>query len=326
MRATFRTNSLSQYLYNSLTQPSGYGRWQSVRRKALSFSRRMVVSLFKDPLVKYRIGNYDLLIPTSNDVGLYRIGKSEFLNNQGRLSRCVSQKYPDLHVVVVGANFGDGIAIIKSMSDVPVLGIEGEPRIFSLLEHNVSAMQSVVVENVFLGEAAATSKGALVYKEGTAGFEAAASENSLEIKTLPAVLEAYPRFLKAKLLVIDTDGFDGKILRGAEAWLRLNKPVVFFEYDPFLLAKQGEDSVSILNMLRAAGYEGLAVYFNNGEYLCSLSLDQRDLLQELTEFVMGRDGGLYYDIGVFAPEDRDLVADLKKTEIEHFRRVRSGLR
>ena len=49
-----------------------------------------------------------------------------------------------------------------------------------------------------------------------------------------------PNFIK-----IDTDGFDFKVLRGANNTLKTYKPVIFFEWDKIHLQAQNEDFLSI---------------------------------------------------------------------------------
>lgn len=47
-------------------------------------------------------------------------------------------------------------------------------------------------------------------------------------------------YIASKFLKTDTDGFDGKLLRGGIDFLGQSSPVIFFEYDPDLLAVQGD--------------------------------------------------------------------------------------
>jgi hypothetical protein len=48
------------------------------------------------------------------------------------------------------------------------------------------------------------------------------------------VLLRKPILVNSKMLKIDTDGFDTLILKSAVDFLKRAKPIIFFEYDPFL--------------------------------------------------------------------------------------------
>ena len=58
-----------------------------------------------------------------------------------------------------------------------------------------------------------------------------------------------PVFLK-----IDVEGAEGRVLRGAAALLRHHRPVIYFECQTSLLARQGETPADVWNELGRAGY------------------------------------------------------------------------
>ncbi|WP_104732499.1 FkbM family methyltransferase [Helicobacter salomonis] len=80
-----------------------------------------------------------------------------------------------------------------------------------------------------------------------------------------------PNFIK-----IDTDGFDFKIIRGAEQTLQKFKPALFFEWDHTCLSAQGEVSTGIFPLLNKFGYEQLIIFDNYGNLVCTLS--SKDIL------------------------------------------------
>ena len=141
--------------------------------------------------------------------------------------------------------------------------------------------------------------------------------------TLPVLLEKHPRFQKSKLVKIDTDGFDGKIIRGAEAWLAKHRPVLFFEYAPYWLSLQGDDGLSIFQTLERAGYARLLVYRNTGGYEYSISLSNKVLLQEMHEYVSRP--SIYFDLCAFHVDDAALAEQVRLAELDFFRKARGAV-
>ena len=127
------------------------------------------------------------------------------------------------------------------------------------------------------------------------------------------------------MLKIDTDGFDNKIIRGAIPFLKNTKPVIFFEYDPFFLSKQNDNSLSIFSELNFIGYQRMLVYDNYGELLLSADLNNSRLLEDITHFYTGRNGLRYCDLCVFHDEDNDLFDEIRKNEMRYFEQTRGML-
>lgn len=130
-------------------------------------------------------------------------------------------------------------------------------------------------------------------------------------------------FQQAKMIKIDTDGFDNKIIRGSVDFVSQSKPVIFFEYDPFFLAQQNEDCLSVFSSLLKLGYSKLLIYKNDGEFLLSTDLSNNILLEDLTHYYTGRKGVNYCDICVFHNEDEDLFYKIRESELHFFAEARS---
>jgi hypothetical protein len=124
------------------------------------------------------------------------------------------------------------------------------------------------------------------------------------------------------MIKIDTDGFDCKILRGAADFLKTAQPVVFFEYDPFLLAEQGDDGISIFNDFRQYNYKKMLIYDNVGDLMVTTDVDNSSLIQEIHLYFSGRWSHQYCDICVFHAEDSDLFETVRQQEIQFFENIR----
>lgn len=67
---------------------------------------------------------------------------------------------------------------------------------------------------------------------------------------------------KVDFIKVDTDGFDFEVLRGAEATIRRDWPILYFEYFPGLLTSPESD----LAWLQVLGYRTFFCYTPSGEF------------------------------------------------------------
>src|SRR5207247_9913036 len=108
----------------------------------------------------------------------------------------------------------DSVAVLREAAAFPILCVEADSRFFRVLKRNVSQFEDVELAHAYLGESDEEVRAHLDSARGTAKL-AASNGDRVQIQTLSALLRDYPRFQSAKLLKIDTDGYDNKIIRGA---------------------------------------------------------------------------------------------------------------
>ena len=113
-----------------------------------------------------------------------------------------------------------------------------------------------------------------------------------------------------RLIKTDTDGFDLRIIRGAERTLE-SGPVLFFEYDPDMLA--GDDGPAFLRWLGDVGYSDLLVWDNTGPPAARHDTVRGLTLADLDRYYRGNPDA-YCDIAAFARKDSDLAQDLRARE------------
>jgi len=266
--------------------------------------RRMVVAT-ADPLVRFKIGRFELLLPLAHRLPLYRRAHPLYDAAIGRLAALVHEKYPPAFVVDIGANVGDTAAIIRSESPAPLLCIEGDERFFALLEQNARGLGPAVhLEKALVGGAADTVTGSLQSRNGTARVVSSGS-GSITLITLEQILDRNPNLRPLGLVKIDTDGFDCPIVESnLGLWEKLG-PVLFFEYDPAFYP--GWDPLPMWEGLARAGYEQVLVLENTGEYTLTVNLHDRLSLEDLHARYMGWSHGRYADVAVFPVRDADLA-------------------
>jgi len=294
----------------------------SVQFRALR-KLRAILSRVYDPLVRYDLAGTTIQLPFSHDLPLYRKLYPAYAANISRIARQVQTKYPGSACIDIGANVGDTAAFIRSVSDGPLLCIEGEAFFFKILRQNTAAMKNVECDQSFVGEASGFIEGHLVSKQGTARLTPSDKKaGQTPARTLSDILADHPGFAAAKLLKVDTDGFDLRILHSNLDFLQNVHPILFFEYDPYFFTQYGSSGLALFGDLRAAGYQGVMVYDNFGDYMLTVSLTETSILEDLYAYYSGRKTLAYCDLCVFPQEDADLCRSFRQSELQFFAALR----
>jgi FkbM family methyltransferase len=279
----------------------------------VSFRIIKKISSVYDPLITYPIKGYQLKLPLSHALPLVLQYYPDYANNLARLAGCIHTKYPDLKIIDIGANIGDSVFIIRNKVSCPILCIEGDPVFFKILQINTADCKDVVIKQVFIGDDDVIANKELVVVSGTAHF--IDSSNSTEFKKLSSTLHEESQFSQAKLLKIDTDGFDLAIIRGSIDFIESAKPILFFEYDPFFLRNQKEDGILIFSLLQNLGYHSIVIYDNFGRYLISLPLTETNQIADMHGYLLNRLGDYYYDICAVQAADLEIIQQLREIEL-----------
>lgn len=277
-----------------------------------------------DPLVKFELDGLTLLAPLSHELAFIRRNRPQYATNLARIAVAVLGKYPALACIDVGANIGDTVAVLRAKARFPILCVEGDPAYARLLEHNTAGQPDVERAVCLLADGREFA-GQLATSHGSGRLVAGAdAEQTVRTLTLQQLLGEHPRFRGAKLLKVDTDGFDLAILRAAMPWLAEARPVVFFEYDPHLFGTHGVAGMELLRELAAIGYGGTLVHDNDGDFHLSAALTEVDLWEDVHHYYSDRGGRRYADVCVFHHEDRELHDALRKGERQFFQHFRAS--
>ncbi|MES2727176.1 MAG: FkbM family methyltransferase [Bacteroidota bacterium] len=295
---------MSQLIFNLLLSANH----KSLYYKFLLKSRNWWLLLFPNDTIFYKYGNYTLEFPFSHDYPLNKKAIPQYSENLGVVAKVIKEKYDFCKAIDVGANIGDSAAIINNYCNMPILCIEGNPKFYTLLENNTKQMPSISIEKCFVGDTNETVS--TINYGGTARLEK--STTGAEVKTFEQILDKHVDFKDTKLLKIDTDGFDNKIIRAAEHLLSYSNPIVFFEYDPFFLIKQNEIPQDIFTFLLKMNYTSLLLFDNLGRLLCQVKTENISLLKDLSIYY-NQNGQSYLDICAFHSSDEDLLINIKRT-------------
>ena len=304
------TVSFDQWLLDTSLNTPVDGLGNRARYQLLRGVRRLRL-LVSDPAVDFSLGAYHLRLPLSHELPFYRRNFADYAVNLGKVSFYVRQKYPDLTMIDVGANIGDSLAIAHGYSDHPVLCLEGEPRFFQLLKENTRNLPTVEIEQTFIG-APGDHVGSIDARGGNAQVLLGSMPCRASICTLSEALARHPRFATAKLLKIDAEGFDCRIIASETKLLKKTKPILFFEYYPKCSELVGQKAFPVFATLSSLGYSLILIYQNLGRYFMTLTLDQLDALQDLHHFISDLDG--YCDVVAFHSEDVEIAISLRAAE------------
>ncbi|MDH6534232.1 FkbM family methyltransferase [Parabacteroides sp. 52] len=281
-----------------------------------------IVKVYKKKTVKgmqiLKIGDIRLQLPAEHALPSLISQFPGYSRNLPRIVQCIQKKYPDTAILDVGANVGDTVALIKEKckGDPVFICVEGDPLFITYLRHNLGHLQNVKIVDCFLSDNT-TLCGTIINQEGTARIATDTGSKQMNLLTLDALSESEIAVKQAKILKIDTDGFDLKIIRGGLNYIKEIKPILFFEYDRVFLDANGDDGFSTLLKLKDLGYEDVIIYDNYGRMLLSFHLYNMEIFEQLDLYIKGKKAAFeYFDICLFHKEDADLYNDIKTEEIK----------
>lgn len=111
-----------------------------------------------------------------------------------------------------------------------------------------------------------------------------------------------------RLLKVDTEGFDCRILRGGVPLIDRVKPIITLEYNRDNMDRIGEPGLPMLFALRELGYRHVIVYDERNRLLLATTLHEEMLLQDLHDYAPGQGSDIYnYDIVLLHADDSDLA-------------------
>ena len=266
-----------------------------------------------DSTLSYVLEGRAIALPVSHDLPLNVAWNPSYGSNLTRVVRAVSEKYPSPAAIDIGANVGDSAIRMLAGGASQILSIEGDTVFARYLEQNTRDIAEVEIECAFvLPHATGVDHLRVSRAAGTARLCDTGDVVSSRLITFRDVLADHSAFRNARVIKIDTDGFDLPIAIALVEELGSARPVLFVEYDPEFY--EAGEPVTYLEGLAELGYERALIWDNRGEYMLSVALRERDLLRELTAYLAnGRRKG-YFDIALFEHSELDVLDDIRDSE------------
>ena len=266
--------------------------------------------------ITVRVGNYSILMNGEHQLPHILEGHPAYATNVARIAKHLVRFYPDLCLIDVGANVGDTVALVKSAVDISIICIEGDAAYFAYLIKNSAQFSNVTIHQCFLGDDSQTITGDVVSKNGTLQIVTNGNK-SIRLVTLDQFLRSTTPVGALKMLKIDTDGYDAKIIRGGMGFIQEWKPVIFFEYDRPTQENAGETGIEILEKLCGWGYDLILFYDSVGRFICSAHLEDKGFLRQMNSYISRRRGGItYYDLCAFHKDDSQAAQELIAAELQ----------
>lgn len=226
------------------------------------------------------------------------------------------KEWPDLVAVDVGANVGDSLALIKAGADVPVICIEGDQKVLALTRQNVKQFSRTQLVESFVAERDGDGTVAIT-KEGWNATLGVPSQGgaTVQFRTLDGILTETGGFPAHGLLKIDVEGYEPKVVAGANRFLASTRPIVVLEYNEEALRETGQDGPEMLKQLAAAGYGPCLWYESDGAYLTAGELGDPVSRQEIVRYCKcSYRAALYLDLVIFPEAFRDVFERFRSAE------------
>lgn len=275
----------------------------------------------------YKVGRYTITLPPKHKLDVYQHSFKNYDKKLPDIVRMVEAKYSVMSVIDIGANIGDTAFALRDACKAPLICIEGNPKFLPLLETNLSKLPGVIrVVPKFIGPESSDILGKVVTVNGTAHIERGSAQDSLDrqhmkidVTTFKELLASIADLPEVRLIKMDTDGFDFRIILGSINEIAAGLPVLFFEFDPSFSPKNERyEALVAMAALNGAGYLHCVIYDNYGNYIFSFSEDVSERFEDLFCFLdqsRTSGGGIsYLDVCCFAERDKDIFLQVVAAE------------
>ncbi|BBZ39207.1 hypothetical protein MCNS_22700 [Mycobacterium conspicuum] len=277
----------------------------SLRFLAEEFSYRTIRKAFGSRTVTRNVQGVHLAMPWSHRLpGNARLWPT-YGQNLVALAAGLGEVDRPLGVIDVGANIGDSAAQILTKVDARVLCVEADPEYLPYLERNVgSDHRCVIAFGLLVVDVAEASGLGAVRSGGTTHFAkdgAGGAAVALAVAELPS---RYPDLPRIRLIKSDTDGYDTTLIPPLARAYAQSRPVLFFEYDPYLTRNAGKpDPAAVWTELRDAGYSDVGIWNNFGKPIEFLPIDEVPARAVVLDKPFRERGYHYWDVAVVHADD-----------------------
>jgi FkbM family methyltransferase len=282
--------------------------------------------LFGNRTVLRTVQGVELYMPWSHLLPDYARARPTYGQNLIEVADALTRHAPSnagpLRMLDIGANIGDSALQVLGRVDARVLCVEADPYWMRFLRLNADGDQRIVIEEALLVANDAADGGALapVRQMGTTRFAPVASGDGTPPRlSVQALRERHPEFRDIRLIKSDTDGFDAALVPAVAREWSASSPVLFFEFDPGLTRKVGNDDPHRLwEELASCGYTRFAIWDNTGDPLGRLTIDEVATHAAALEPRPVELGYQFWDVAACRDDDDAAIAALDQTMPESF--------
>jgi FkbM family methyltransferase len=277
-------------------------------------------NLKNDQIMKKKIGEKYLQIPSYHKLPIYYESFPFYDRALSRISEKVKEIDSYLNFIDIGANIGDTVSLITDKVDGSFLCIEGDPEYIPFLKDNLANLKksSIYIEESYCVEDDSQNNKLNIHREnGTARLEENTEPDkcdNLKFKTLDTIIKEYPVFKKTNLLKIDTDGFEIKVLKGGEKFIKENKPIIYFEFDPEMYLFNTDNPVFVFEFLHNHGYHEALVYDNFGIPISIINTSDKEEIKKLISLI-DKKKIYYFDVLMFHHSKKENYKKIFENEL-----------
>lgn len=251
-------------------------RAELLRFRTLSVAQRLRLGRRSHRVLRRRLFGYPFQIDVSaSDTHALLWLEGERLIAERFLVRSLLR--PGMTVVDVGANIGYYLLLFES-----VIGPSGHVLLIEPSPENLPQLRRTMVINGFAN--ASLEAIAIGAQEGVVGLRSGINSGVAAVDEAPYQVPIRPLDAVAPdrvdVIKIDVEGFELDVLRGAAAVLERDRPSLFLEVHPHILARFGTDMAALMDEVRRF-YLEFEIYY--------LPLPGNSLLSKIAERYLGCD-------------------------------------
>ncbi|MDD5757934.1 MAG: FkbM family methyltransferase [Desulfobulbaceae bacterium] len=275
-----------------------------------------IVSRFYEPVVTREVRGVKIRLNLSHSLPfLIRINKHHDrpLPAFAKFYRAFKEK---LFIIDAGANVGDTALLIDAEAEAEILCIEASAKFYAILRSNIRDKENIHALRSYLGERDEESFLSVENDMGNAVALQSATANIF--RSLDSLTQdEFSIFRHANIIKTDTEGFDCKILRGAEQLIRKNHPALFFEFLPYYLKQNAENIEEFFRFLAEHQYEEFLAYTQSGYPLGIFKTTDMGAVNGLVNFSL-INIDTYFDILSLTKAESGLLHQFYQLEIGRF--------
>ena len=134
------------------------------------------------------------------------------------------------------------------------------------------------------------------------------SGQQLQFQTLDRVVPGINRQATIKLLKVDAEGYDMRILRGAAGILQHHKPVINFELNRYNIEPLGDSAGDFFDYLVNLEYHNFILNDPNGGLICAIHESNKAIWEDLYRYSY-LERPIYFDVWVFHKSNQNIFEE-----------------
>ncbi|WP_020482269.1 FkbM family methyltransferase [Methylomonas sp. MK1] len=210
---------------------------------------------------------------------------------------CFQANNRPIHIVDIGASIGDTVRLLESNCPNMIehfICIEGEQEFFNFLEENLPDRTMYTLHNSLLSDKEEEIPTLIKTHLGTASAQGRYTSTAVTLDNVLIDSNAS----KVDLIKIDVDGYDGKVIKGAQKTLAKFHPIVIFEWDPSHCKKTNNSWREHFLILNELGYNQYIWFTKYGDFSHYMTILDINAIDQMAEVCLSdkHDWNWHYDI------------------------------